>query len=333
MMNGLASHVITNELVVHSNGELPILKVEGFDGYDFASLGVTDQFLSEAHVYYEKYTKPEHFKELYNIALQLIELPQGPVSILDIGTGGGNSLFAMLSLLGPERVEALGVDISPQLLELCAHAALKEFDLDPRKISLICADLYDLEIVPESVDLVAGSSILHHMVDPVPIVQKALAALKPGGSAIFTEPFEDGHGLLCSAYRTILAQEGAHDEPLSSELRTFMSEILQDFDARKGIGDIRDYTQVLDDKWFFTRSWFQNIGREFGCDTRIVPTHGAGKDIFWEAVRSNARLHNGGNADLLPNWAKEIVKNLDSSFSSQQKGDFAFTAVVVFTKH
>ena len=332
-MNGLASHVISNELVIHSYGELPILKVEGFDGYDFASLGVTEQFLSEAHVYYEKYTKPEHFKELYSIALQLIDLPQGPISILDIGTGGGNSLFAMLSLLGPDRVEALGVDISPQLLELCAHAAVEEFDLNPRKINLICADLYDLEIVPESVDIVAGSSILHHMVDPVPIVRKALAALKPGGSAIFTEPFEDGHGLLCSAYRTILAQDQLHGESISPEMRTFMKEIVQDFDARKGIGDIREYTHVLDDKWFFTRSWFQNIGRDFGCDTRIVPTHGAGKDIFWEAINSNARLHNGANADLLPDWAKQIVKNLDASFSSQQKFEFAFTAVIVFTKH
>lgn len=332
-MNGIASHVIKNELVVHSEGELPILKVDGFDGYDFASLGVTEQFLSEAHVYYEKYTKPEHFKELYNIALKLIKLPQGAVSILDIGTGGGNSIFAMLSLLGAERVQALGVDISPQLLELCAHAAVGQFGVDPGKLELVCADLYDLEIVPESVDLVAGSSILHHMVDPVPIVRKSLAALKSGGSAIFTEPFEDGHGLLCSAYKLILAQESSRDEPIPAALRTFMSEIVQDFEARKGVGDVRDYTHVLDDKWFFTRSWFQNIGREFDCDTRIVPTHGAGATIFWEAILSNARLHNGADANLLPAWAKQIVTNLDSTFSREQKGDFAFTAVIVFTKH
>ena len=331
-MSSVVGDVISNGLTIHSGGDLPVLKVEGFDGYDFASLGVTEQFLSDAHVYYEKYTKPEHFKDLYSIALRLIDLPKGRVKMLDIGTGGGNSLFAMLSLVGADRLEALGVDISPQLLELCANAALTEFKADPSKLGLVCADLYDLDIIPESVDLVAGSSILHHMIDPAPIVRKALSALKPGGSAIFTEPFEDGHGLLCNAYRLILSFSAIVNEPLEQRLATFMEEIIRDFDARKGIDDIRDYTHVLDDKWFFTRSWFYDLGREFGCDVRIVPTHGAGPTIFWEAAKSNARLHNGADANSLPDWAKQIIQSLDETFSERQKADFAFTAVVVFTK-
>lgn len=316
---------------IHRQAHVPIFKVQGFDGYDFASLGVTDQFLDNAAVYFEKYTNPAHFRDLYARGLKTIDLPDTVLSVLDIGTGGGNSIFAVYDILGKDRVRALGIDISPQLLELCGLVAERDYALDGHGLSLLCADLYDLDLQPASVDLVTGSSILHHMLDPRPIVELMVKTLKPGGSAIFTEPFEDAYGLLRMAYATITDMADRLGDPLPEDFSTFIREFSEDFDARRGIGEVRDYTQYLDDKWYFTRSWFQDLGYALDCDVKFIPTHG-GHDIFWAHVVTHARLHNGADANMLPDWAKMIITRLDQTFSRAQVRDFAFTAIVVLTR-
>lgn len=329
MASGMS--IIRNDITVHREGKVPVFKVAGFDGYDFASLGVTDQFLDNSAVYFEKYTNPSHFRDLYRHALGKLRLREGELTVLDIGTGGGNSIFALFELLGPDRLKALGVDISPQLLEMCSQAA-DAYGLGDESLELLCADLYDLNIEPESVDLVAGSSILHHMIDPAPIVQLTLSALKSGGSAIFTEPFEDGSGLLVNAYSNILALEIEQAEKLPNDLRLFMQQVKNDFDARKGIGNVRDYTGHLDDKWYFTRGWFDDLARQAGCSMQIVPSHGGGDHMFWKQFMICAKLHNGADGNNLPKWAEGIFRRLDETFSLVQKRDFMFTGIVVLTK-
>ena len=323
--------LVTSPTVLHRQSDIPIFKVQGFDGYDFAALGVTDHFLDNAAAYFEKYTNPAHFRDLYRLGLKAIDLPDGPLSVLDIGTGGGNSIFAIYDILGKERVNALGVDISPQLLELCGLVAERDYALDGCSLSLLCANLYDLDLKRGSVDLVTGSSILHHMLDPQPIVELTVMALKPGGSVIFTEPFEDAYGILRTAYATITSVSERLNDPLPEDFATFIQEFSQDFDARRGIGDVRTYTQYLDDKWYFTRSWFQDLARALECDVKIIPTHG-GHDIFWNEAVAHSRLHNGADAALLPEWAQTVITGFDQSFSPAQINEFAFTGIVIFTK-
>lgn len=323
---------VKNKAILHENAPCPVYKVDGFDGYDFTELGVTDQFLDEAGAYFQKYTNPQHFNALYRIALREIDLnDRGTINILDIGTGGGNSIFALSELLGPERVRALGVDISPQLLELCSRYAAG-YGLDADKLNLLCADLYDLQIEQESVDLVAGSSILHHMLDPGPIVELALSALRPGGYAIFTEPFEDGHGILTSAYRAALELEAQQEKKLPADLRRFFEEFLKDFDARKGIGHLREYTKYLDDKWFFTKSWFQDFADKDGCTLKIIPTHAMNDTVFWDTFSVHSKLHNGFDSEQAPPWCKLLVRSLDQSFSIEQKREICFTGVVIMQR-
>ena len=328
----ITSSIIDNRTFVHKAANSPVLKVEGFDGYEFGELGVTDQFLENASVYYEKYTNPDHFRDLYRIALDVIQPKEKTLTVLDIGTGGGNSIFAMIELLGANRIKALGVDISPQLLELCSKVAEEKYGLKSGNLDLLCADLYDLAVKSECVDLVAGSSILHHMIDPAPIVRLALAALKPGGTAIFTEPFENGHGLLMNAYRTALSLEAEQALPIPENLRTFMQEVIKDFDARKGIGNVRDYTRHLDDKWYFTRSWFDTIAHEMNCDLQILPTHAGNETVFQDTFDVLARLHNGADTRDAPPWVHAIVRAIDDNFSLAQKRDFFFTGIVIMTK-
>lgn len=328
----ISTTIFSNNTLMHKFSNSPVLKVEGFDGYVFEELGVTDQFLENASVYFDRYTNPNHFRNLYKLALDVVQ-PQGnDITILDIGTGGGNSIFALFELIGKNRIKALGVDISLQLLELCSKVANETYQLAPGTLELLCADLYDLKVQPETVDLVAGSSILHHMIDPAPIVRMALAALKPGGSAIFTEPFEDGHGLLMGAYRTALKLEPDMAEPVPDSLRSFMEETLRDFDARKGIGEIRDYTRHLDDKWYFARSWFDTIARQMNCELQILSSHSGNDTVFQDTFRVLANLHNGADVRDAPTWIHSIVAALDENFSLIQKQNFYFTGIVILTK-
>ena len=330
-MNILTS-VVKNKATLHANHACPIFKVDGFDGYDFAELGVTDQFLENADLYFQRYTNPEHFNALYRIALDLVDLDgRDSIDILDIGTGGGNSIFALSELLAPRKLRALGVDISPPLLELCSRYA-RNYGLGEESLNLLCADLYDLSLNAGSVDLVAGSSILHHMIDPGPIVELALAALRPGGYAVFTEPFEDGHGILTSAYRAALELEAQQQSKLPPQLRTFLKEFLRDFDARKGIGSVRDYTKYLDDKWFFSKRWFQEYAERHSCSLRIVPTHATNETVFWDTFTVQSRLHNGFDSEQVPDWFEILVRSLDSSFSLEQKREICFTGVVVMRR-
>ena len=243
--------------------------------------------------------------------------------------GGGNSAYALFQLI--EGVTVLGVDISLPLLRICASAAAG-FGVGGDRLALLKADLAQVTPVPGSVDLVTGASILHHLIDPARIVEIALTALRPGGSAIFFEPFEDGHGILRGIYASVLAVEPQHTAPIPGALREHMVAYVRDFDARKGVGTVRSYTPFLDDKWVFTKSWFEALAERCGCTgIRFIPTH-SHQQIFWRQFAVQAQLDNGSDADGLPQWGKVIFTAFDDTFSAAQLAELCFTGIVVFQR-
>jgi len=308
-----------------------VFQVAGFEQYDFQQRGVTEQFLGNADVYVEKFTNPAHFRDLYARALKVTHLTSScaPLRVFDIGTGGGNSVFAIRELLPNTTI--VGVDISRPLLEFCSLMAEQRYHVPSGAMALLCADLFSVDVVPHSADLVTGSSILHHMLEPEAIVAQALTALKPGGYAIFTEPFEIGHGILRGIYSLILELDQSKREPLPNTLKTWLSAYVKDFDARRGVGNIREYTRRLDDKWFFTDSWFRSMGKQHHCDVTIMPSHGSGT-VFWNQFVYSARMFNGSDANELPMWAKAVFNKFDETFSAQQLAEIPFGGIVVMHK-
>lgn len=323
--------VISNRVEAVINARVPVLQVAGFDQYDFRQRGVTEQFLGDAETYSRKYTNPTRARSVLEKGFSQanIAVESGPLRLLDIGTGGGNSVFALREML--PNASVLGVDISRPLLEICSRLADERYAAQPGDMTLLCADLYDLDVVPEAVDFVTGIAILHHMLDPGAIVAKMLTALKPGGYAIFNEPFEIGHGILRGIFATILNMEEGR-EPLPASLKHWMAAFITDFDARRGIGHVREgRTKFLDDKWYFTDAWFRALGRQYKCDLTIVPTH-ADADIFWRHFERSASIHNESDAGALPQWAKDVFTAFDESYSAQQLADLPIGGVVVMRK-
>lgn len=101
--------------------------------------------------------------------------------VLDYGCGAGEN-SVLIALHGAEVV---GVDISPELIEL----AEKRIELHgcADKAEFLVGSAHDLPLADESVDVVFGIAILHHL-DLELSSKEVFRVLKKGGRAIFQEP-------------------------------------------------------------------------------------------------------------------------------------------------
>jgi ubiquinone/menaquinone biosynthesis C-methylase UbiE len=102
--------------------------------------------------------------------------------VLDYGCGAGeNSVF--LASRGAEKV--IGIDISPELIELGKKRLMLHGLSETTELHV--ASAYALPMETESIDVVFGIAILHHL-DLKLASDEVYRVLKKGGRAIFVEP-------------------------------------------------------------------------------------------------------------------------------------------------
>lgn len=100
---------------------------------------------------------------------------QDPVNRhVDFGTGTGR----MLELLAAQTDDALGIDLSHDMLAL-ARANLDRAGLTRAQVRH--GDIFALSLLPNSVDLVTIHQVLHFLADPGRAVEEAARILVPGG--------------------------------------------------------------------------------------------------------------------------------------------------------
>lgn len=100
--------------------------------------------------------------------------------LVDLGCGRGDMLRAFDSI----GFEVTGIDISPKVKEHCDP--LKAYSLDILKSPLPFDD--------NSFDIVFSKSVIEHLENPLPYLEKALSLLKPGGKLIVLTPSWLHHG-------------------------------------------------------------------------------------------------------------------------------------------
>jgi ubiquinone/menaquinone biosynthesis C-methylase UbiE/DNA-binding MarR family transcriptional regulator len=101
--------------------------------------------------------------------------------LIDLGTGAGR----MLTLLGARAEQAIGLDLSQQMLNI-ARAQVVEADVAPR-VELRHGDIYATGLPSASAERVVVHWVLHYLVEPGRAVAEAARLLAPGGKLLIVD--------------------------------------------------------------------------------------------------------------------------------------------------
>jgi SAM-dependent methyltransferase len=123
--------------------------------------------------------------------------------VLEIGAGLSTQAFWMVE----EGAHVTGIDISDVVVEK-VRARARELGLHDR-CDFQVMDAEDLTFEPGSFDVVCGNSVIHHL-DLAKVYAGAVAALAPGGRAVWREPL--GHNPFLNAFRRLTPRMRTADE-------------------------------------------------------------------------------------------------------------------------
>jgi ubiquinone/menaquinone biosynthesis C-methylase UbiE len=289
-------------------------------------VGVTSQFLENAEEYHRAYFDTEYWNFLLGNALEAAGEPSAPRRIIDIGSGSGNSVIPLANRF-PDA-EIIATDISPQLLAILRDFLRQRPDSD-RRFGLVCVDAMAAQYQPEVAELAVGAAILHHILEPERVLASCFRALAPGGWAIFFEPFEAGNALLKFTYRRILSQASAAETAMPG--MQFLERMAEDYRRRERPRSDPIYRE-LDDKWMFTRTFFDRARTEQGWSELITYALNVSPTGLRDQATVHLRLGMGLKPDALPEWAWSIIDETDASISDDLRKELAQEGAVLMRK-
>jgi ubiquinone/menaquinone biosynthesis C-methylase UbiE len=291
-----------------------------------AKVGVTDQFLERAEEYHRNYLSFEYWRVMLDRALHAAGDPPPPGTIIDIGSGSGNSVIPLAERFPRARIVA--TDISPQLLAIL-RGFLSGRPGGTDRFGLVCVDA-SAALYRESVaDLAVGAAILHHVLDPSRVVAACHRALRPGGWAMFFEPFEAGNAIVKLTYQRVLAQATVAER--GTPAMQFLARMVEDYVIRSRPRSDPVFMR-LDDKWMFTRTYFERIAAEQGWTELITyPLNPSPTPLRDQAV-VHLRLGAALAPDALPEWAWAVIGETDAGLSEDLKSEWLLEGAVLLRK-
>ncbi len=291
------------------------------------SLGVTRQFLEDANTYHERYFDISYATYLVKGALDAIKIDGQVDRILDIGSGSGPSVFALIGEFPMAHIVA--TDASPQLLAIL-RTALKEKDKSGQ-CTTICLDLNRPWFKKETFDLALGSAILHHLFEPERLITEIFAAVRPGGAVVFFEPFEPGYAVMAIIYRLILAN-ASFTNSLDGRIADFLRGKIGETALMKCEPKDPAVYDTIDDKWMFTRDHVEAIGRSIGASKAIVYPINQSANPFTNHMRVMLRLGLGLDVSAMLPWAWEIISEIEANLSESCKREIFLEGCIAFIR-
>jgi SAM-dependent methyltransferase len=291
-----------------------------------AKVGVTAQFLDNAEHYHQAYLNVEYWRWLIDNALAAAHDLGEPRTIIDIGSGSGNSVLPLADRFPAATIVA--TDISPQLLAILRDFVVKRPDGGAR-FGLVAADAAAANYRPGVADLAVGAAILHHILDPALVVASCHRALRPGGWAIFFEPFEAGNAILKLSYQRVLAQ-ASKGERQSPGLK-FLERMVADYVVRARPRSDPIFRE-LDDKWMFTRAYFERLRDEQGWAELIVYPLCVSATPLRDQAAVHLKLGAALPPEALPAWAWAILDETDAGLSADLKREWMQEGAVLLRK-
>jgi SAM-dependent methyltransferase len=296
---------------------------------DATQATITDQFKANAAEYHRRYAASDHFERLFRQAIEATGLAVAPQPrILDLGSGSGvNSIVPCRRLFPGARMVA--TDLSGELLAMLADYLASEGAA--HDVACVKMDAMGEHVAAGAFDFVTGASILHHLESPEQGLAAAGRALRPGGHAIFFEPF-NGWAIVRLAFERILAEAELRGDPLDPAADKAVRALIVDVEARSAPTPGSALLKQMDDKWLFSRTWIEQWAAKAGfADVRFVP-HKDHPTLYRDLALVHLRLSTGRADTPLPDWALAILDSFDAAFTQQAKRELMAEGSIVLTK-
>ncbi|MFY2599302.1 class I SAM-dependent methyltransferase [Achromobacter xylosoxidans] len=296
---------------------------------DAPKIGISEQFLSHAAVYDQKYEHADPVSVLLKRAFELTNFQKsGRLEVLDIGTGSGKNSIIPLRTIFP-NARFIATDLSPDLLAiLLAHADKSGFR---SSIACVCTDAMESHFVPGRFDVVTGIAILHHLIDPTRALRAAYTALRKDGVAVFFDPFE-GFALIRIIFSLILEKAPTCPGEIEDDVLRFLRAMITDIEARTGSDKSAERFRHMDDKWLFTRTFVEREAKNAGFREVQILAKDTTETAIRDYVSDLLRLGLGKPQEALPSWAWAYVDLVESSLSTEMKNDLVFEGAIVLVK-
>lgn len=182
LAGGGPARTLTREILSIADGEDPVLRRDARKLED-----VTAERAAAAAAYFAD--NAAHWDRLRSLHVSDADVEAeilaaaGPgriARLVDLGSGTGR----MLTLLGPRAEQALGLDLSHQMLNI-ARRNVAEAGLE--QVELRHGDIFDTRLEDGAADLVVVHQVLHYLGDPAAAVREAGRIVAPGGRLILVD--------------------------------------------------------------------------------------------------------------------------------------------------
>jgi ubiquinone/menaquinone biosynthesis C-methylase UbiE len=180
----------------------------------------------------------------------------------------------------------------------------------------------------QQADVIMGADVLHHALSLSTAFGEIRRVLRATGTAALWEPFEGGGQLLASVFDTWIEMDRSRTDHLSPGVMHAMLAFTADLRRRQGRSKPVELLKDLDDKWYFTRSFIEDLASEAGfsrCDVRNVY---APQNVLWTMTDHELRRW-GHGLSAVPKWAQEKVLTIQSRMSDDYLNEHPFSACVI----
>jgi len=185
--------------------------------------------------------------------------------ILEVGCGAGALTYGLANTPRVRRSAIYAFDHSQSSLATL-RASLGNL-ANENEIFLSAQDVHALAFRDESFDVIMGCGVLHHFSALVDVVGSLRRMLRPGGIAIFTEPFASGYVILTSILVQAARRLGTSLTGPGFGLAQF---IVDDVSFRVQHARDDDLLAPLIDKHLFTSAYVAELATLHGLKWRTV---------------------------------------------------------------
>lgn len=243
--------------------------------------------------------------------------------VLEVGCGFGSATLPLLEMLPNANVVASEFSVS------MLYVLGRKLGDGPmrQRCALMQLNAEDMDFEPGSFDFVVGAAILHHLFKPEKVFESCARLLRPGGRAIFFEPFEGGLDIVSLIYEeTLRNPRGLLLNPFT---RRYMQNCIS-YWRNMRLPDKNDpFFSGADDKWLFTHDFVERHAAESGFSRTMMYGLEKSDRPFEALIKTHLK---GNNVKSMPGWFWETVDRYERGFSDEVKRTLFTEGCIVLQK-